>query len=559
MTLSTSSNRGPLGPFLHSTPLMPRPHDPFLGLASHCIRDTFGPTVQLTADALQSRGGESTLRQILSHVKMKTPKPARRLGLKAGSSPTDAVSVRASLMVLIQHSIVTVQYTKQQQGVATYTYKYQAEQAIYIPRYGKYIEYVKKALDATAACVVETLLLAGRLRTVDLILQAVEREDLPKSDRYTDRQMVVDSFWKLTNGGFLQLVEPIKLLSQDDDEEAEFEEVQVPPHKKAKVATSIGTGEDPAAVTILTSNSHYKSTLPVDAVWRVNIRMLHDSIRAFCVGRLVAEVFGHKVQSAGSLVTAALKYRANQEHVEAKKEGLTVAASDISSFAPQDIVHFLPKTVVQGLEKKMGGVTMAVSSAWEELSVVRNPTVVRRVGDDRYEIACSQLVAYLRKRTVHQIVHDRHGEVAARVVSILGKKGWLESDNLASFAMIPAKDTREVLHQLYRSQYVELFQLANSRQHNPASTIYLWLVHEQRLVQKAIANVASSLWYVRLRRQHQIEIGKDWIERAQQADDTDENDHEMDKVSYEMFCLGLERLDCSTLQLDETLMVLQDF
>ena len=42
------------------------------------------------------------------------------------------------------------------------------------------------------------------------------------------------------------------------------------------------------------------------------------------------------------------------------------------------------------------------------------------------------------------MVLDSHGEVAARICSILTEKGHLEADTIAETAMVPEKDTREV-------------------------------------------------------------------------------------------------------------------
>ena len=56
-----------------------------------------------------------------------------------------------------------------------------------------------------------------------------------------------------------------------------------------------------------------------------------------------------------------------------------------------------------------------------------------------------------------------------------------------------------------------------------------------------------------------MEVGKDWMDRAKEAGATEENVHEEDKKKYHAFCMGLERLDCACLQLDETLMILKDF
>ena len=76
------------------------------------------------------------------------------------------------------------------------------------------------------------------------------------------------------------------------------------------------------------------------------------------------------------------------------------------------------------------------------------------------------------------------------------------------------------------------------------------------MFQRACDNVATAALNLRLRRQHQMEVGKDWIKRA---GDEEENEHEEDKANYQRFCQGLERLDNALLQLDETLMVLKDF
>jgi hypothetical protein len=48
------------------------------------------------------------------------------------------------------------------------------------------------------------------------------------------------------------------------------------------------------------------------------------------------------------------------------------------------------------------------------------------------------------RHTFVQVILDSHGEVAARVCSILDSQGHLEADAIAETAMVPAKDTREV-------------------------------------------------------------------------------------------------------------------
>jgi len=54
-------------------------------------------------------------------------------------------------------------------------------------------------------------------------------------------------------------------------------------------------------------------------------------------------------------------------------------------------------------------------------------------------------------------------------------------------------------------------------------------------------------------------VGKDWIERAKEAETNDENDFVEDQLNYQKFCEGLLRLDNYLVQLDETIMVLRDY
>jgi DNA-directed RNA polymerase III subunit RPC3 len=130
---------------------------------------------------------------------------------------------------------------------------------------------------------------------------------------------------------------------------------------------------------------------------------------------------------------------------------------------------------------------------------------------------------------------------------------------IANEAMLPAKETREKLHTLYKDKYVELFTVNIGKQHNPASMIYLWSFSKPKALRVVSENVCRALCNLRVRRQHEEEVGREFIERAKDGGATDENEHEADKKEYNQFCKGLERLDNAMLQLDETLMVLKDY
>ena len=91
------------------------------------------------------------------------------------SCPTELPSIRASLLVLIQHSIVSIRVKRQKAKQLEYSYIYHPDRARYLQRYARYMDYIKKAMDVTAACLINTLLLAGRLRTIDVVLHTHAR------------------------------------------------------------------------------------------------------------------------------------------------------------------------------------------------------------------------------------------------------------------------------------------------------------------------------------------------------------------------------------------------
>jgi hypothetical protein len=596
------SQSQPLGTWSHTSAAASSPHDPVLTLASHAIRTAFGGIVQMVADCLQCRN-ELSLAQIVSYLQ--NQHPAKTLSGRTLESTLTTRQIRAALLVLLQHSIVTVKQqrqlsqSKQTSLLLTKSiYRYNHTAAIHLLRHCRCVEYVRKAAGPDAAGVVEELLVAGRLQTLDLIVVAstaalekqgstatkneetptasvVVVEDSETNGRPNSLRNTVEALGKLVHAGFIQAVEPLTDNTEDEnhgDGETEFE----PARKRAKAskattadaAVDMGSLQgDPEVVAMLLQYHSQNPTMniPMDTVWRVNMRMFHDTLRAYHLGKLVSERHGHSVPMAGSLVTAALKYRAHVSHsphwVSSKNMSPEQHGGRPSTvFSISDVLPYIPKSVRQVWEQKEGDVMVHWHQAWRSLSARTNPQVARRVGDDTFEIALTHLTTYLTDRILYQVVLDRHGEVAARVTSILLKHGYLESEKLAETAMVPAKDTREVLHHLFRSRYVEVVQLSSSRQYNPANAIYAWGVERTRLRRNITDDVAKALSNVRLRREHEVEvIGKNWMERAQQASDMDENDHEIDQRNYQKFCLGLERLDVAALQLDETLMALCDF
>ena len=108
---------------------------------------------------------------------------------------------------------------------------------------------------------------------------------------------------------------------------------------------------EPELVALLKTSTR-KNLFPPGAVWRAHIGMFHGTIKSLLLGRLVAERYGNKVQSAGSLVTAALKLAAHRAYA-AKDRDKDDEGTYL--FTPLEITKYLPATVLDKYKSKAGG------------------------------------------------------------------------------------------------------------------------------------------------------------------------------------------------------------
>lgn len=606
------------GAFVHRSPLSTPHHDPFHSLASNIVREYFGPTVQCVADCLLTRccgdhdgeGAGLTLRELEERVVRTCRRSCNEDRSRLVREASTAVSrihgrgvglslrrskgtesegwlvegrhVRAGLLVLVQHSLVDTAKEKKSKGSSSTTWRYRMnlERARCVPRYCRYVEHAREVLDENAATVVECVLLNGRLRSEDVLRTAVdsvhellndenddenddEEEDeedeetkraTREAERAEIRKGVLQSFRNLIDNEFLETVTPLepaetpaaaKKRKRDDDAPPPMDD---PPARGAPE-------DDPADMTAVASRPPL-SRLP-GAVWRVNVRRFHDALRAARLGTLVGQIHGRRVEHAGAVVAAALAAVRSSE--EFRSEGRGVVAAE-------DVEAALRPSVAAGLRRD-GGSADAVREALRALAAADWPPVTTEVEGGRFEMATRQMCRYLQGRVHSRIVADHLGEAAARACAALEVKGWLECEAVAKAAMVPAQSAREVLNALFVHGYAQLMPVhptqAKGRSIGNLSTaICLWTVDRDRLERTINDNVCQAYLNLRLRRQHEMEVGKGWIEREKElaADaSSDENLHEEAKLNYERFCKGLMRLDTALLQLDETLMVLKDF
>ncbi len=81
-------------------------------------------------------------------------------------------------------------------------------------------------------------------------------------------------------------------------------------------------------------------------------------------------------------------------------------------------------------------------------------------------------------------------------------------------AMVLAREVQEVLHRLHWDQHVDLFDINMTKTRNTGTAIFFGDVIPSCLSTAVINNFCTALLNLHLRRQHKVEVSKDWMGRA---------------------------------------------
>mmetsp|Transcript_10883 Transcript_10883/g.25966 ORF Transcript_10883/g.25966 Transcript_10883/m.25966 type:complete len:501 (+) Transcript_10883:649-2151(+) len=333
--------------------------------------------------------------------------------------------------------------------------------------------------------------------------------------------------------------------------------------------------------------------LPPNEVWRVNIPIIQDQIRANKLGGLAFRRHSTMSKYSRLLVMAALRYVSHKKHAAAvgvndddvvgedDGTGTMMAVIDETSydaaqpiilqseiFTSSELAKYLPASVREDFKQQPGGFLHNLENQLNVLCDVQTPRVFGKMtpagggGSSRYYVRTRDMVRYLHDCQQHQFIKSNLGINAARTVSILKEHSFLESDLVAEKAMMPPKETRDVLHNLFRQGYVNLLNLNQGKQYNTSTTIYLWEYNRTKLQRKVSDEVCTALLNMRLRRQNEICRGAQFMDRAATAAANSmggENEHKADQEERRKFAVGLQRIDNAILSLDELSMTLEDF
>ncbi|XP_076136997.1 DNA-directed RNA polymerase III subunit RPC3 isoform X1 [Alosa pseudoharengus] len=197
-------------------------------------------------------------------------------------------------------------------------------------------------------------------------------------------------------------------------------------------------------------------------------------------------------------------------------------------------------------------------------------------GGGMYVVNLHRALANLARATLESVVQERFGSRSARIFRLLLRKRHLEQKQVEDFAMIPAKEAKDMLYTLLSENLVQLQEIPKTPDHAPSRTFYLYTVNQlptaRMLLQRCYKTVANLIE----RRLFESKENKRHLEKSQrieailaslqatgaegtQLQEVEEMITAPERQQLEALRHHINKLDSSENQVDETIFLLESY
>ncbi|XP_009582155.1 PREDICTED: DNA-directed RNA polymerase III subunit RPC3, partial [Fulmarus glacialis] len=347
--------------------------------------------------------------------------------------------VKKALCVLIQHNLVT--YQLQKRGFVEY--EAQCKRVLRILRYPRYIYTAKTLYNDTGELIVEELLLNGKMTMSAVVRKVADRLTETMEDGKTmDYADVSNTFVRLADTHFVQRCPLVP-------ETPESPEAPPPP-----APTLVINEKDMYIVPRLNLPP------PDDGIyWQVNIDRFHQHFR-------------------DQGIVSAVANRMDQTSSEIVRTMLRMSEVTTSSSAP----YTQPLSSNEIFRSLPAGYNIVKQVLDQYLTLLADDPLefVGKSGDSgggMYTVNLHKALASLATATLESIVEERFGSRCARIFRLLLRKKHLEQKQVEDFAMIPAKEAKDMLYKMLSENFVSLQEIPKTPDHAPSRTFYLYTVN----------------------------------------------------------------------------------
>ncbi|NWV20393.1 RPC3 polymerase, partial [Origma solitaria] len=529
-----------------------------LRLCSLLLQEHFGEIVEKVGNSLLRTG----------------PRPLRLLVGDTGLLPDQ---VKKALCVLIQHNLAL--YEVQPRG--SVEYEARSERILRILRYPRYIYTAKTLYGDPGELLVEELLLHGHLPMSRAVARVADRlTETMEDGKSMDYAEVSSTFARLADTHFIQRCPTVP-------ESPQTAEAPPPPAPalaitekdmyivprlglvgKGKRRHSCDEEEEGERKAKRQKQEGGSSETPLDdgIYWQVNLERFHQHFRDQA---LVSAVASRMDQTGSEVVRTMLRM---SEVTTASGASHTQPLSSNEIFRSLPAGYNIGKQVLDqylalladdplefvGKSGDSGGGTYTVSILWggtQSLWAAPGP---------------------FPHPSLTPLPPHRFGSRCARIFRLLLRKKHLEQKQVEDFAMIPAKEAKDMLYRMLSENLVSLQEIPKTPDHAPSRTFYLYTVNVMAAARMLLHRCYKSVANLIERRQHEMRENKRLLEKSQrveailasmqatgaeaaQLQEVEEMITGPERQQLETLKRNVNKIDASENQVDETIFVLESF
>ncbi|NP_956526.1 DNA-directed RNA polymerase III subunit RPC3 [Danio rerio] len=482
--------------------------------------------------------------------------------------------VKKSLCVLVQHGMCT--FGPGRRGPAgPVEYHINCEHILHMLRYPRYIYTAKSLYGDTGELIVEEILQRGQMTMSSTVKTVADRltHNMPEGQSM-DYNEVVSAFSRLVETHFLQRCPPMASAESSGTGSAETPPAVTQPsnpeshpdcyklpyislsgHGKRRRSSEDGEADQRAAKKAKTDSSECGDE---GIHWQVNFERFHLHFRDQAI---ISAVSCKLDQTSGEIVRTMLRM---SEVTTSANAAFTQALS------ANEIFRALPSNY---------NIARPILDQYLTLLVDDPMEFVGKAGDSgggMFVVNLHRALANLARATLESVVQERFGSRSARIFRLLLRKRHLEQKQVEDFAMIPAKEAKEMLYTLLSENLVQLQEIPKTPDHAPSRTFYLYAVNQLPTARLLLQHCYKTVGNLIERRLYETKENKRLLEKSQrieailaslqatgaeatQLTEVEEMITAPERQQLESLRHHINKLDSGENQVDETIFLLESY
>uniref|UniRef100_A0A3P8S1T1 DNA-directed RNA polymerase III subunit RPC3 n=1 Tax=Amphiprion percula TaxID=161767 RepID=A0A3P8S1T1_AMPPE len=492
--------------------------------------------------------------------------------------------VKKSLMVLVQHGACLFSSGRKGPGSPT-EYRSGCDRILRILRYPRYIYTAKTLYGDTGELVVEELLQRGHMTMSGTVKTVADRlTQNMEEGRSMDYSEVSSAFSKLVETHFLQRCPTLAGAGTADSTSPaagatpaapgtpaapasaipptpeSFPDCYKVPHMtlvgrgKRQLTAEDGEDQRNAKRQKMDSEAHGDEGI----YWQVNFERFHLHFRDQAIISAVA----NKLDQTSSEIVRTMLRMSEVTTSPAATCTKPLSANEIFRSLPAS--YNIPRPILDQY------LTLLVDDPMEFVGKAGES------GGGMYVVNLHRALANLARATLESVVQERFGSRSARIFRLLLRKRHLEQKQVEDFAMIPAKEAKDMLYTLLSQNLVQLQEIPKTPDYAPSRTFYLYTVNQLPTARMLLQNCYKTVANLIERRLFESKESKRLLEKSQrieailaslqasgaepeQLTEVEEMITAPEKQQLDALKLHINKLDSAENQVDETIFLLESY